>query len=62
MSSPRADKLVHNLEKLGAANVNVMRTDARRLDEFFSFDQILLAPRARARARFGQAMNAPRSA
>ena len=42
MSSPRADKLVHNLEKLGAANVNVMRTDARRLDEFFSFDQILL--------------------
>ena len=27
MSSPRADKLVHNLEKLGAANVNVMRTD-----------------------------------
>ena len=42
MSNPRADKLVHNLEKLGAANVNVMRTDARRLDEFFSFDQILL--------------------
>lgn len=42
MSNPRADKLVHNLEKLGVANVNVMRTDARRLDEFFSFDQILL--------------------
>lgn len=42
MSAPRADKLAYNLDKLGAANVNVMRTDARRLDEFFSFDQILL--------------------
>lgn len=42
MSAPRAEKLAYNLDKLGAANVNVMRTDARRLDEFFSFDQILL--------------------
>lgn len=42
MSAPRAEKLAYNLEKLGVANVNVMRTDARRLDEFFSFDQILL--------------------
>lgn len=42
MSAPRAEKLAYNLGKLGAANVNVMRTDARRLDEFFSFDQILL--------------------
>lgn len=42
MSAPRAEKLSYNLEKLGAANVNIMRTDARRLDEFFSFDQILL--------------------
>lgn len=42
MSSPRAEKLTYNLEKLGAQNVNVMRTDARRLDEFFCFDQILL--------------------
>lgn len=42
MSGPRAEKLAYNLDKLGAANVNVMRTDARRLDEFFSFDQILL--------------------
>lgn len=39
---PRAEKLAYNLEKLGVANVNIMRTDARRLDEFFSFDQILL--------------------
>lgn len=42
MSAPRAEKLAYNLAKLGAQNVNVMRTDARRLDEFFSFDQILL--------------------
>ncbi len=42
MSAPRAEKLSYNLDKLGAQNVNIMRTDARRLDEFFSFDQILL--------------------
>lgn len=42
MSAPRAEKLAYNLDKLGAVNVNVMRTDARSLDEFFSFDQILL--------------------
>ncbi len=42
MSAPRAEKLEYNLGKLGARNVQVMRTDARRLDEFFSFDQILL--------------------
>ena len=42
MSSPRAEKLAYNLKKMDAQNVNIMRTDARRLDEFFSFDQILL--------------------
>lgn len=42
MKPSRADKLVHNLAKLGVACANVMRTDARRLDEFFSFDLILL--------------------
>lgn len=42
MSAPRAEKLTFNLNKLGVTAVNVMRTDARRLDEFFSFDQILL--------------------
>ena len=41
-SQPRAEKLEHNLAKLGATNVQVMRTDARKLDEWFSFDQILL--------------------
>ena len=42
MNAPRAEKLTYNLRKLGAENVNVMRCDARRLDEFFRFDQILL--------------------
>lgn len=42
LSAPRAEKLTYNLQKLGARNVQVMKTDARRLDEFFSFDQILL--------------------
>lgn len=42
MHAPRAEKLEHNLGKLGAQRVTVMRCDARRLDEFFSFDRILV--------------------
>lgn len=42
MNGPRAEKLAFNLRRQGATTVNVMRTDARRLDDFFSFDQILL--------------------
>ena len=42
MHAPRAEKLQHNLQKLGAANTTVMRTDARQLDEFFRFDRILV--------------------
>ena len=42
MHAPRAEKLEHNLSKLGARNVVVMRTDARRLDDFFRFDRILV--------------------
>ena len=42
LNDPRAEKLTYNLDKLGAANVQVMRTDARRLDEFFRFDTVLL--------------------
>ncbi|QWT17995.1 RsmB/NOP family class I SAM-dependent RNA methyltransferase [Collinsella sp. zg1085] len=38
----RAEKLKHNLNKQGAHNVIVMKTDARKLDSFFSFDAILL--------------------
>lgn len=42
MNAPRAEKLQYNLEKQGASNVTVMREDARKLSEYFSFDQILL--------------------
>lgn len=42
LHAPRAEKLAYNLDKLGVRNVNVMRCDARRLDEFFAFDRILL--------------------
>lgn len=42
MHAPRAEKLAFNLERQGASCVGVMRTDARRLDDFFSFDQVLL--------------------
>lgn len=38
----RADKLRYNLEKQGATRVNVMVCDARKLEDFFRFDQILL--------------------
>ncbi len=42
LSHPRAEKLEHNLSKLGATNVQVMRCDASKLDSWFSFDQVLL--------------------
>ena len=42
MHAPRAERLEYNLNKQGAKNVNVMRVDARRIDDFFSFDRILL--------------------
>lgn len=42
MHVPRAEKLQFNLERQGANMVHVMRADARRLDDLFSFDQILL--------------------
>ena len=42
MHAPRAEKLEHNLRKLGTKGITVMRTDARQLDEFFSFDRVLL--------------------
>ena len=38
----RADRLKYNLEKQGASRVSVMLKDARKLDDFFSFDKILL--------------------
>ena len=38
----RAEKLQYNLQKQGASRVNVMVRDARALEDFFRFDQILL--------------------
>ena len=63
MNSIRAERLRYNVERQGASRVTVMETDARRLDDLFRFDAILLdAPcsgsgtvqlaGARTRARF----------
>lgn len=38
----RADRLKYNILKQGSKRVNVVVSDARKLDEFFSFDKILL--------------------
>ena len=38
----RLEKLKYNIEKQEAKRINVMNIDARNLDEFFSFDKILL--------------------
>lgn len=38
----RAEKLQYNLQKQGATRVSVMVRDARKLEDFFRFDQILL--------------------
>ncbi|MEE0840357.1 MAG: RsmB/NOP family class I SAM-dependent RNA methyltransferase [Acutalibacteraceae bacterium] len=42
MNFKRAERLKFNLEKQGVKNANVMVTDARRLESFFSFDKILI--------------------
>lgn len=38
----RAERLKYNLDKQGVRCANVMLEDARKLDDFFSFDKILL--------------------
>ncbi len=38
----RAERLKYNLEKQGVKGTNVMVEDSRKLDNFFSFDKILL--------------------
>lgn len=38
----RADKLKFNLERQGVKNVNVIVKDSRQLEDWFSFDKILL--------------------
>lgn len=42
MNKIRAQKLKFNIEKQGANSVYVMEQDARKIDDFFSFDGILL--------------------
>lgn len=38
----RAERLKYNIDKQGANGVNVLTEDARKLDNYFSFDKILL--------------------
>jgi len=38
----RAERLKYNLDKQGTSRVTLMLKDARKLDDFFSFDKILL--------------------
>ena len=42
MNKIRCDRLKYNIEKQGASSVYVMQEDARKINDFFSFDQILL--------------------
>ena len=42
MNKIRCDRLKYNIEKQGATSVYVMQEDARKINEYFSFDQILL--------------------
>ena len=42
MNKIRAEKLKYNIQKQGATSVFVMEEDSRKLNDFFSFDQILL--------------------
>lgn len=42
MNKIRASRLSYNLQKLGVSCAYVMVTDSRKLDNFFSFDKILL--------------------
>ena len=38
----RAERLRYNIDKQGASSVYIMQKDARNIDDFFSFDRILL--------------------
>lgn len=42
MNTIRAERLKYNIDKQGASCVYVMQKDARTMDDFFSFDKILL--------------------
>lgn len=50
MNPIRMERLKYNIEKQGASSVYVMPIDSRKIDDLFSFDQILLdAPCSRKR-------------
>lgn len=42
MNTIRLERLKYNIEKQGANSVYIMQVDSRKIDDFFSFDQILL--------------------
>lgn len=42
MNNIRMERLKYNIEKQGATSVYIMQQDSRRIDDFFSFDKILL--------------------
>lgn len=42
MNTIRVERLKYNIEKQGANSVYVMQKDSRTIDDFFSFDRILL--------------------
>ena len=42
MNKIRCDRLKYNIERQGATSVYVMQEDSRKINDFFSFDQILL--------------------
>ena len=42
MNTVRADRLKYNVEKQGATSFTVLKEDSRRLNDYFSFDKILL--------------------
>ncbi len=42
MNAIRAERLKYNIQKQGAKGVYVMISDSRKIDDFFSFDSILL--------------------
>ncbi len=42
MNNIRAERLKYNLQKQGATSTFLMQKDSRQIDDFFSFDRILL--------------------
>lgn len=42
MNKIRCERLKYNIDKQGATSVYIMQEDSRRINDFFSFDQILL--------------------